>query len=484
MSKNVFLHGPKGMLIPGKAPSIALDELPVAIYDLGFDMEVGPYLRAAEGSYVFDYKLYGLDDSFIERTCKTYKSTSSNLGLLLIGLKGTGKTVTAKRLCNRLELPVIRVGFRFDGIAEFIAKIHQDVVIFVDEYEKCFNKGSEDGDGQDHELLKVMDGALTNEYRKVFILTSNTEAVSEYMLDRPSRIRYIKQYGNLKPEVYLEIVDDLLKNKKLKENTLNAIAKMSTITVDTVKKLIEEVNIFDQDPEEFMDFFNVKRNRVFLNIYGSVYDANNQLTTERPLITIVEPDRLPSDVSSRIGERSLASWLSDITADYSVKIEKINENEAIHWVVPRGDVALYGPHMWPGYRYEVVNNKLTLRLHLKLVVCAKNDQPYHYCAYRSEGKINLTNLKEAVVKDIEAAKRAEMQLAQLPILLNQYDARVLPGVLRDSYPYREIRHALDIALAPKKVKKKKNKSLNEVSVKDIEVTAKKVIQNNTSSEEK
>src|SRR5690349_14178251 len=54
--------------------------------------------------FEFPYKIYGKDDGFVNRVIKTYNNTVGNLGLLLNGPKGTGKTVTAKRIANGLKL--------------------------------------------------------------------------------------------------------------------------------------------------------------------------------------------------------------------------------------------------------------------------------------------------------------------------------------------------------------------------------------------
>ncbi|WP_295723753.1 AAA family ATPase [uncultured Leptotrichia sp.] len=60
--------------------------------------------------FVFDYKIYGLQEDFINHVIKTYnEAQTGNLGILLNGTKGTGKTVAAKMIANRLHLPVIIV---------------------------------------------------------------------------------------------------------------------------------------------------------------------------------------------------------------------------------------------------------------------------------------------------------------------------------------------------------------------------------------
>jgi Cdc6-like AAA superfamily ATPase len=229
-----------------------IKELPAGVYVLNKSM-FGFYLDRIEEKFEFGHKLYGLETSLIERVIKTWNSTNKNLGVLLNGLKGTGKTVTAKVICNRLNLPVILVNENPDGggIPDYLNEIEQDVIVMMDEYEKVF--------GEDSELLTVMDGVLTSSSRKLFMLTTNNTYINENLLQRPSRIRYQKTFKDLSPEIIEEIVDDLLKYKKHKGELLSAISNLEVITIDVVKSIIEEVNIHNESPSVFMDVFNVKK---------------------------------------------------------------------------------------------------------------------------------------------------------------------------------------------------------------------------------
>ena len=67
------------------------------------------YLEEYAPEFHFDFKVYGLEHDFIDHVMKTFENTTSNLGILLNGTKGTGKTVTAKILANKMNLPVIIV---------------------------------------------------------------------------------------------------------------------------------------------------------------------------------------------------------------------------------------------------------------------------------------------------------------------------------------------------------------------------------------
>lgn len=243
-----------------------INELPVGVYTLNRSM-FGFFLERIEDKFEFNHKLYGLETSLINRIAKTWKGTDRNLGVLLNGLKGTGKTVTSKVICNELNLPVILINFNPEdgGIADYLNQIEQDVIVLIDEYEKVF--------GEDDELLTIMDGVLTGNSRKLFLLTTNKTYINDNMMQRPSRIRYFKTFKDLSPTVIEEIVDDLLKHKKFKNDTIQAISNLEIITIDIVKSVIEEVNLHKESPTEFMDVFNVKKITGKYTVYSVTKDG-------------------------------------------------------------------------------------------------------------------------------------------------------------------------------------------------------------------
>lgn len=49
------------------------------------------YLEEIADKFEFNFKLYGLEEQFINHVVTTYENTNQNLGILLDGKKGTGK---------------------------------------------------------------------------------------------------------------------------------------------------------------------------------------------------------------------------------------------------------------------------------------------------------------------------------------------------------------------------------------------------------
>lgn len=266
MSKQIWLQD-GNIFSQGSATTVSHPEgLPKGIYEVKLSM-TGFYLSKIAESFTFDYKLYGLNQKFIDYVLKTYENTTGNLGVLLDGIKGTGKTVTAKELCNRLQLPVILVqSMGSDTNSKLIkylsTSIDFDCIFFFDEYEKEFKNSSD--------VLSFMDGTYNSIYRKVFLLTTNELNVDPNLLGRPSRIRYKKSFNNLSEEVTREILNDILEDKTAIEKVIELTHSMNIITIDLIKAIATEINIHGiESLPDIKETFNIEFSR-FTYLYREV----------------------------------------------------------------------------------------------------------------------------------------------------------------------------------------------------------------------
>lgn len=208
--------------------------------------------------FTFDYKIYDMGKKdYMEHIRKTWESDvfvegNRNMGVIFNGIKGTGKTVSAKILCNLLDIPVVVIPQNYDGIADFIADIPFECVVLIDEAEKTFTKDT------DSCLLKMIDGVMKGA-RKLFLLTTNELTLNVNLFGRPGRIRYIKEFGNLDPETINEFLNDSLKDQSKRENILSYIDLLEISTIDILRCVVDEVNIHGVLLENSM--LNVERAR-------------------------------------------------------------------------------------------------------------------------------------------------------------------------------------------------------------------------------
>ncbi len=310
-----------------KDKSVILEKLDNAVYVVNSN-PLGYFLVKEHNSFVFDYKIYGLEEKFINRVIRTYEMTNSgNMGVLLNGVKGSGKTICSKIISNRLKQPVIIITKEVRDCHHFVNSIPQNITVFVDEYEKTYK------DGSASDLLTIMDGALNSEFRRVFILTTNDLYVDPNLLQRPTRIRYLKSFGDLPPNIVEEIVDDILIHKHLKDDTIKFISSLELITVDIVKSVLEEVNLHEEAPHEFQDVFNVKRLTGKYNIDIQDVDGNfvpflkNAVINRRPIYTQNHIKQYLNINDMSIG--NISSVISHNIIEVSPDIDEDDEEEDI-----------------------------------------------------------------------------------------------------------------------------------------------------------
>lgn len=231
-------------------------------------------LEKISESFTFNFKIYDLDcETIMQRIIHTwssdlFKEDRKNLGVIFNGLKGTGKTIAAKLLSNRMGLPVIVISQPIDGMLEFIQSLCFECIILIDEAEKTFKDTQE-------VLLKMIDGVY-NSSRKLYILTTNNLTIDENLLGRPGRIRYIKEFGNLSIKAVNEVIDDNLLDANLKPDVLRMVDSLEISTIDILRAIIDECNIMGEVPSDKV--LNIPKAKFKLRVieFGSLDQSSHQ----------------------------------------------------------------------------------------------------------------------------------------------------------------------------------------------------------------
>lgn len=252
------------------------DNLPVGIYNIQLTRN-GFHLEKYADKFIFAEKYYGLQENFINHVIKTYNNTEGNLGIIFNGVKGTGKTYTAKELVNKLNLPTIIVkdmGDNNQSMVEFLSSIDVDCIFFLDEFEKNF-------DYRDPTILQIMDGVYNTKFRKIFLLTTNSLNINDNLLGRPSRIKYVKTFGNLDLKIVNEYLDDHLKVPEARQELFEYINTLRISTIDILKNIVTEINIHGKDClSEIKSFFNVQTNTYDYTVIQAEIEINKVVSNK------------------------------------------------------------------------------------------------------------------------------------------------------------------------------------------------------------
>lgn len=295
------------------------ENLPLGVYQLTKRLD-GEYDLIKIKDLSLPNKLYG-DLSIVDKWIKSFNTFDKNLGILLSGLKGSGKTIYAKKFCIDSKRPVILInepisGEGFNRILS--AKELNGSVIFIDEYEKIYN----DRD-KENLLLSILDGQVDNHL--AFVLTVNESSlVSSNIINRPGRIKYLKSFGSLDFDTIDQVIQDRLDNQKHKDDLVSSLKKLDFITYDVLNTIIDEINIFDEPASICCKNLNLSREDVYVKVFeeidGISYDTN--------VITKI----LFSDSDGSTDTSIISFYLSIDSSknnNYISKIEEINKEDEI-----------------------------------------------------------------------------------------------------------------------------------------------------------
>ena len=240
------------------------DLLPVQTYLLifnpmeGFSLKVHPDMEIKE-------KIYGVHDSKVKKVINSFQAFERNLGIILSGDKGIGKSVFARMMCKKAieqGYPVIIVDEANQGLARFIESIDQECVVLFDEFDKTFSK--HDMGGEQSKLLSLFDGTAGG--KKMFIVTCNElYGLNQFIVNRPGRFHYHIRFGYPKTEEIREYLQDKLSEEYYGEiNKVIAFAARVNLNYDCLraisfelnqgisfKEAIVDLNILNMSPENY-----------------------------------------------------------------------------------------------------------------------------------------------------------------------------------------------------------------------------------------
>lgn len=261
-----------------------IEEIPLGNWLVRYDDQKGIFYLDKANDFSLPSKIYGNSTKLATRYLNSYTSWDGNLGVLLSGMKGTGKSLLAKQICGMAELPVIMIQHAYggSGFISFLSKISQPVIIFLDEFEKVYQDNE-----QQNMLLSILDGTFNSKF--LFLLTINEIGLmNHYMMNRPSRIHYHEEYKGMSDDMIKEISLDLLDDKEKVDGIITVCTYIGEISMDILISLINEINLYkDESPMEVLEYMNLEpsstRHSVKIIRDGKVMIDNNY-TYHNPLV--------------------------------------------------------------------------------------------------------------------------------------------------------------------------------------------------------
>eukprot|EP00956_Cyclotella_meneghiniana_P029614 scaffold72384_cov42-Cyclotella_meneghiniana.AAC.2 len=236
------------------------DKLPPGTYTVNYDSCRSEYFLEIIDDFALNGKIYGDVAKTSDRILRTFMERQRSTGVLLVGEKGSGKTLLAQYMSiaaakeNGIPTIVVNQPWHGDEFNLFIQSISQPTIIFFDEFEKVYRN---DHENQQEKMLTLFDGVYSSQ--KLFLLTCNDKSrLNDHLMNRPGRIYYMLEYGGLQPDFITEYCEDNLVQKEHISSVCAISALFSSFNFDMLKAMVEDMNRYGESPSEVLKYLNVR----------------------------------------------------------------------------------------------------------------------------------------------------------------------------------------------------------------------------------
>lgn len=200
------------MVIRVNDESNLIDHVPAMVYKASIGRP-GIIMVKDRPNFTLPQLRFGKHNSRVKQITASYDRCGKSNGVLLHGLKGSGKSLLAEELGNWMiaqDLPVIMVtepmGAEELGI---IIKAIGPCMVYFDEFGKTYNEKVER-----ERLLPLFSD--TSFMGVMFVITGNeAEEFSDYLVNRPQRFRYNIGFGSM---IDLETLHDIMAKMQVSEH--------------------------------------------------------------------------------------------------------------------------------------------------------------------------------------------------------------------------------------------------------------------------
>lgn len=282
-------------------------------------------------------RMYGDIDKKTKMVINTYLdrlSKNINTGVLLSGLKGSGKTLQAKSIANELrvkyEIPTIIISNTYNTslLSLYLKDISDPAVIIFEEFEKLYKSSGSESEYENsrmstHDsqegLLTLLDGVMNS--NKLFLFTCNdTKHINELLLNRPGRVWYHFSYKGLDESVVEEYCCELLND----EESINQVKLLCDylddgFTFDIMQCIVEECIRCKAKPLDIIQHMNIKPEP-----YNSFYSVSVNSCNNKDSVTISNSYNIV-EISNYLSEKKDINIKVLFSVKNEADVKRINE---------------------------------------------------------------------------------------------------------------------------------------------------------------
>lgn len=252
---NVVEHGNLFFVSQG-GPVRQYSTLPAATYVIRFDNKNERFFLEKIDNFNVPSRLYGNTGKLRDRIFNTFMCRGHSTGVLMVGERGSGKTLLGKVLSlefikNGMPVLIVNEPHHGEDFNRFVQTIEQPCMFMWDEYDKVYKAEIQES------LLTLLDGIYSS--KKVFAFTANDKMkINPLLTNRPSRVFYNLHFVGLEETFIRDYCADNLDNKKQVDGVVRVAQLFEEFNFDMLKSLVEEMNRYFETAVEAIKYLNAK----------------------------------------------------------------------------------------------------------------------------------------------------------------------------------------------------------------------------------
>ncbi len=294
---------------------------------------------------------YGRNDAQAQRILTTFTQRPGTTGVLLTGEKGSGKSLLAKTIATeavsqKIPTLIVNSSWRGDPFNSFLQSVTQPCIVLFDEFEKVYKSEEQ------KELLTLFDGVFSG--KKLFVVTTNDlYQIHDHMRNRPGRFYYLLEFKGVEAEFIQEYCEAVLQDHAHLKTILQVASCYPHFNFDMLQALVEEMNRYQESPQEALAFLNIKPSKydereyaITLRIRGIVQETLSNAIWEGNPMALRGRINVEYFSTNSNGEES---WEDAYFA--SGDLQSVTGNGTVYFKNSQGEELLLKPHVKPQPSY-------------------------------------------------------------------------------------------------------------------------------------